>query len=146
MPATLKRSLSLPLVTFYGLGTILGAGIYVMVGAVAAVAGPWTPGAFLLAAVIAAVTALTYAELVRRMPDMALFAALGDEQARRVARELEVVELAAGEALPDDRAVHVVLDGALAVGAAAVGPGGHVGAVGLLLEAPAPAGAVATGP
>ena len=68
MPATLKRSLSLPLVTFYGLGTILGAGIYVLVGAVAAVAGPWTPCAFLLAAVIAAVTALSYAELVRRMP------------------------------------------------------------------------------
>ena len=27
-PATLKRALSLPLVTFYGLGNILGAGIY----------------------------------------------------------------------------------------------------------------------
>jgi len=68
VPATLKRSLSLGLVTFYGLGTILGAGIYVLVGAVAAVAGPWTPCAFLLAAIIAAVTALSYAELVRRMP------------------------------------------------------------------------------
>ncbi len=68
MPATLKRSLSLPLVTFYGLGTILGAGIYVLVGAVAAVAGPWTPCAFLLAAVIAALTAFSYAELVRRLP------------------------------------------------------------------------------
>ena len=32
---TLKRSLSLPLVTFYGLGNILGAGIYVLVGKVA---------------------------------------------------------------------------------------------------------------
>ena len=31
----LKRSLSLPLITFYGLGTILGAGIYVLVGKVA---------------------------------------------------------------------------------------------------------------
>jgi len=68
VPATLKRSLSLGLVTFYGLGTILGAGIYVLIGAVAAVAGPWTPCAFVLAAVIAAVTALSYAELVRRMP------------------------------------------------------------------------------
>ena len=29
---TLKRSLSLPLITFYGLGNILGAGIYVLVG------------------------------------------------------------------------------------------------------------------
>ncbi|MEQ8660882.1 MAG: amino acid permease [Gammaproteobacteria bacterium] len=68
MTATLKRSLSFGLVTFYGLGTILGAGIYVLIGAVAAAAGPWTPLAFLLAAVIAAVTALSYAELVRRMP------------------------------------------------------------------------------
>ena len=68
MTATLKRSLSLGLVTFYGLGTILGAGIYVLIGAVAAAAGPWMPLSFLLAAVIAAVTALSYAELVRRMP------------------------------------------------------------------------------
>ena len=32
--ASLKRALSLPLVTFYGLGNILGAGIYVLVGKV----------------------------------------------------------------------------------------------------------------
>ena len=31
----LHRSLSLPLITFYGLGTILGAGTYVLVGKVA---------------------------------------------------------------------------------------------------------------
>lgn len=30
----LKRSLSFPLITFYGLGTIIGAGIYVLVGKV----------------------------------------------------------------------------------------------------------------
>jgi len=34
-PVTLKRSLSLRLITFYGLGTILGAGIYVLIGKVA---------------------------------------------------------------------------------------------------------------
>ncbi|MGE0483012.1 MAG: APC family permease [Gammaproteobacteria bacterium] len=65
---TLKRSVSAVLVTFYGLGTILGAGIYVLIGAVVAEAGPWTPLAFVLAAIIAAVTALSYAELVRRLP------------------------------------------------------------------------------
>ncbi len=32
---TLKRALSLPVITFYGLGTIIGAGIYVLVGEVA---------------------------------------------------------------------------------------------------------------
>ncbi|MDZ7660857.1 hypothetical protein [Thiohalophilus sp.] len=44
--ATLRRTLSLPLVTFYGIGTILGAGIYVLVGKVAGVAGMLTPLAF----------------------------------------------------------------------------------------------------
>nr|NIO42543.1 amino acid permease [Burkholderiales bacterium] len=43
----LRRALSLPLVTFYGLGTILGAGIYVLVGEVAGVAGMYAPFAFL---------------------------------------------------------------------------------------------------
>ena len=33
---TLKRSLTLPLITFYGLGNILGAGIYVLTGKVVA--------------------------------------------------------------------------------------------------------------
>ena len=31
---TLARKVSLPLLTFYGLGTILGAGIYVLIGEV----------------------------------------------------------------------------------------------------------------
>ena len=35
----LKRSLSLTLTTLYGLGTILGAGIYSLIGEVAASAG-----------------------------------------------------------------------------------------------------------
>ena len=54
MQANLKRSLSLPLVTFYGIGTILGAGIYVLVGKVAGFAGMFTPFAFLLASLLAA--------------------------------------------------------------------------------------------
>jgi amino acid transporter len=64
----LKRSLSLPLLTFYGLGTILGAGIYVLVGKVAAQAGPYVPVAFLLAAVLTLFSALSYAELAARYP------------------------------------------------------------------------------
>lgn len=64
----LKRSLSLPLVTFYGIGTILGAGIYVLVGKVAGVAGMLAPVAFLLASVIAGFSALSYAELAARLP------------------------------------------------------------------------------
>lgn len=64
----LKRSLSLPLVTFYGIGTILGAGIYVLVGKVAGYAGMYTPVAFLVALMLAAFTAFSYAELSSRFP------------------------------------------------------------------------------
>lgn len=67
----LKRSLSLPLVTFYGIGTILGAGIYVLTGKVAGVAGMYTPLAFLIASVVAAFSALSYAELSARFPKSA---------------------------------------------------------------------------
>ncbi len=65
---TLNRSLSLPLITFYGLGTIIGAGIYVLIGVVASKAGMFSPLAFLLAAFIAGFTAFSYAELTSRLP------------------------------------------------------------------------------
>lgn len=70
MPETvhLKRSLSLPLITFYGLGTIIGAGIYVLIGAVASKAGMFAPLSFLFAALIAGFTAFSYAELSSRLP------------------------------------------------------------------------------
>ena len=70
MPETahLKRSLSLPLITFYGLGTIIGAGIYVLIGAVAGKAGMFAPLSFLFAALIAGFTAFSYAELSSRLP------------------------------------------------------------------------------
>lgn len=64
----LKRTLSLPVVTLYGLGTIIGAGIYVLIGEVAAHAGYLTPLAFLLAALVSAFSAFSYAELSSRFP------------------------------------------------------------------------------
>jgi basic amino acid/polyamine antiporter, APA family len=64
----LKRALSLPLVTFYGLGNILGAGIYVLVGKVVAHAGIFAPVSFLVAALLASLSAFTYAELAARYP------------------------------------------------------------------------------
>lgn len=67
----LKRNLSLPLVTLYGLGNILGAGIYVLVGKVAGFSGSNTVLAFLIAMVIAALTALSYMELSSRFPQSA---------------------------------------------------------------------------
>jgi APA family basic amino acid/polyamine antiporter len=64
----LRRSLSLTLVTLYGLGNILGAGIYVLIGKVAANAGLYTPLSFLIASILAGLTAFTYAELSSRYP------------------------------------------------------------------------------
>lgn len=64
----LKRSISLPLLVLYGLGTIIGAGIFVLIGKVAGAAGLYAPMAFLLASVIAGFTALSYAELSSRFP------------------------------------------------------------------------------
>ena len=64
----LRRSLSLPLVCLYGLGNILGAGVYVLVGKVAGEAGYLAPVAFLLASEIAGVTAFTFAEPSSRYP------------------------------------------------------------------------------
>ena len=65
---TLKRALSLPLITFYGLGNILCAGIYVLIGKVVAHAGVFAPLAFVLAALLACLTAFSYAELSARYP------------------------------------------------------------------------------
>jgi len=65
---TLKRELSLALITFYGLGNILGAGIYVLVGKVAGEAGYFTPLSFFIASVIAGISAFSYAEMSSRYP------------------------------------------------------------------------------
>jgi len=71
MPDTLKRRIGLPLLTAYGVGVMVGAGIYVLVGAVAANAGVWAPLGFLLAGLIAAPTALSYSEFATRLPEAA---------------------------------------------------------------------------
>ncbi len=68
-PATgLQRSLTLPLVTLYGLGVTIGAGIYVLIGATAGVAGMFAPMSFLLAALVMLPSACSFAELVGRLP------------------------------------------------------------------------------
>ena len=75
----LIRRLSLPLLIFYGIGTILGAGIYVLVGKVAGEAGFYTPFSFLLASILAAFSAFSYAELAARFPRSAGEAVYIDE-------------------------------------------------------------------
>lgn len=65
---TLKRDLGLPVLALYGLGNILGAGIYVLVGKVAGEAGASTALAFIIAMSVAAITAFSYMELSGRYP------------------------------------------------------------------------------
>ncbi|MEQ8587181.1 MAG: amino acid permease [Thalassobaculaceae bacterium] len=67
----LARRLGPGLLTLYGVGTTIGAGIYVLIGEVALRAGAWTPLSFLLAAVLAGLTALSFTELSARMPKSA---------------------------------------------------------------------------
>ncbi|MBV1905238.1 MAG: amino acid permease [Pseudomonadales bacterium] len=65
---TLKRTLSLPMVVLYGLGTTIGAGIYALVGEIANVAGYYAPFSFFIAALLAGFTAISFAELCGRFP------------------------------------------------------------------------------
>lgn len=67
----LARDLSLLTLSFYGIGTIVGAGIYVLIGKVAGAAGMATPWAFLVAAVLVLFSAFSYAELSARFPQSA---------------------------------------------------------------------------
>lgn len=69
--AKLKKALNLPLLIFYGVGTMLGAGIYVLIGKVAGASGMNAPLAFLISALIAGFTGLSYAELSSRFPKSA---------------------------------------------------------------------------
>ena len=64
----LKRSLSLFHVTMYGIGIILGAGIYALIGEAAGLAGNALWISFVLGAVIASFTGLSYAELGSMYP------------------------------------------------------------------------------
>lgn len=68
LPPALRRSLNLPLLVLYGVGITIGAGIYVLIGAVAGHAGRFAPWSFVLAAVAMAFTVGSYAELSTRFP------------------------------------------------------------------------------
>jgi amino acid transporter len=73
--STLRRRLNLPLLVLYGTGVTIGAGIYVLIGAVAGHAGIHAPWAFVLAAVVMGLTVASYAELCTRYPVSAAEAA-----------------------------------------------------------------------
>ena len=56
------------MLTFYGLGTIVGGGFYALAGKVSVQAGMLTPVAFVVASLIAMFSAFSYAELSARYP------------------------------------------------------------------------------
>jgi basic amino acid/polyamine antiporter, APA family len=64
----LRRTLGLASLSIYGIGVILGAGIYSIIGAAAGVAGEALWQAFALAGVAAALSGLSYAELSTMFP------------------------------------------------------------------------------
>jgi APA family basic amino acid/polyamine antiporter len=65
---TLNRTMGLLEASVYGVGLILGAGIYAILGAAVAVTGESVIVSFLLAAAVATLTGLSYAELASRYP------------------------------------------------------------------------------
>jgi basic amino acid/polyamine antiporter, APA family len=67
----LKQGVGLFQAVMYGTGLILGAGIYVLIGDVAGVAGNAMWISFIVAAIIATFTGLSYAELTSMLPKSA---------------------------------------------------------------------------
>ncbi len=65
---SLKRSLGTFALIAYGVGDILGAGIYALIGKVAGMVGEAAWISFVVAFVVASLTGLTYAELSARFP------------------------------------------------------------------------------
>ncbi|MFP4003529.1 MAG: APC family permease, partial [Alphaproteobacteria bacterium] len=88
----LRRTLSLPMLTLYGVGTTVGAGIFVLLGEVVGAAGVFAPLSFLLAAALAGLSALGFAELSARFP-------LSAGEAVYVERTLGVRSLGVGAGL-----------------------------------------------
>ena len=64
----LRRTIGLPAATLYGTGLILGAGIYAVIGVAIGATGPSVVFAFVIAAVVALFTGLSYADLSSRYP------------------------------------------------------------------------------
>jgi APA family basic amino acid/polyamine antiporter len=64
----LRRALSLPWLVFYGVGVTVGAGVFALIGEVVRVSGDHAVLAFLIAGVVAAFTALSYAVLASAYP------------------------------------------------------------------------------
>ncbi|MBA6346716.1 MULTISPECIES: APC family permease [unclassified Colwellia] len=64
----LNRSISLPMLILYGLGTMIGGGFFALLGEIADEAGLFMPLAFLLSGGLAFISATSFAELSSRFP------------------------------------------------------------------------------
>jgi amino acid transporter len=94
----LRRRLGLALLVLYGTGITVGAGIYVLIGAVAGHAGVYTPWSFAVAAFVMALTVASYAELSTRYPVSAGEAAYvrAAFQSRSLSRAIGLLTVATG--------------------------------------------------
>ena len=106
----LRRRLGFTLLTLYGLGVTIGAGIYVLIGKVAGEVGVLMPLAFVVAAVLAGVTALSFAELSGRFPRSA-----GEALYVREGLRSETLSIVVGLSVA---LVGIVSSAAIAIGAA----------------------------
>ncbi len=68
MSLKLRRTIGLTGLIFYGVGTMVGGGIYALLGKVTGEAGIFSPWAMLVAGILAIFSALTFAELSSRLP------------------------------------------------------------------------------
>lgn len=112
-PPVLRRRLGLTLLTLYGVGITVGAGIYVLIGAVAGHAGPHAPWSFLIAAAVMTFTVASYAELSTRFPVSA-----GEAAYVREAFRSRLLSTATG--------VLTVLIGIVSSAAVAIGSAGYI--------------------
>ncbi len=69
--ASLEKAIGLLEATTYGVGIILGAGIYVLIGKATGIAGNSVWISFLVGAVVSSFTGLSYAELSSMYPKAA---------------------------------------------------------------------------
>jgi amino acid transporter len=110
----LRRRLGLPLLLLYGVGITVGAGIYVLIGAVAGHAGVYAPWSFALAAAAMALTVGSYAELSTRFPVSA-----GEAAYVRAATKSRAASTAVG--------LHTLLIGIVASATVSLGAAGYIG-------------------
>jgi len=109
---TLKKELGLMEATFAGVGIILGAGIYALIGEAAGIAGNSVWLSFLIGAIVAAFTGLSYAELSSMYP--------------KDAGEYLYAEKAFSEHIGFLVAFLVIFEGVVSAAAVALGFGGYL--------------------